>query len=386
MSGPLTGVRVLDLTRVLSGPFATLMLADLGADVIKVESVGVGDIMRAARGPQRNGLTAAFANLNRGKRSVALDFRSDAAVEVVCRLASRADVLVENFRPGVADAMGIGPGRLRALNPRLIYVAISGYGTRSPASTEPAYDSIIQARTGLATLQGPNPDQPAVVRTVIGDKVPAYMTTQAILAALYARERGRSGQTIEVPMFDTTLYYLWPDSAGALTFVDGATGGVPFGGLGLTATADGAIAFHVISPREQANVHAALGLDPDDPTSRNRWPEVIGTLTTAEAVDRLRSHGVGCSATRRLEEVLDDEHVVATELMHEWEHPGVGLLRYPRHPVSYETTQAEQRDFVPGLGEHTREVLREVGYSDVEIDGLRASSAVDGFPAEPSSR
>jgi CoA:oxalate CoA-transferase len=203
MTGPLDGVRVLDLSRVMSGPFASAMLADLGADVVKVEAAGAGDIMRHMGGHQRGGLNAIFLGLNRGKRSLAVDFRHPAGVELVRELASSADVLIENFRPGVCDSMGLGPDELLGANRRLVYVSISGFGTDSPSAAEPAYDTMIQGRSGLVARQKRGTSgTPDLVRSYVVDKVAGFFAVQAVLAALLARGGDGNGQFISVPMYD----------------------------------------------------------------------------------------------------------------------------------------------------------------------------------------
>ncbi len=214
MNGPLAGFRVLDLSRVLSGPVATVLLADQGADVIKVEPIG-GDVVRAMGG---GGLTPGFLSANRGKRSIALDLHSEAGIAVVKRLAQDADVFVQNFRPGAIEGMGLGVDVLRTANPRLLYVSISGFGESGPYAHKRVYDPVIQALSGLADLQAED-DRPRMVRTVIPDKTTGLTTAQAITAGLLARERTGVGQHIKVAMLDAMIAYLWPEGLGGLTRV-----------------------------------------------------------------------------------------------------------------------------------------------------------------------
>ena len=216
MTGPLSGFRILDLSRVLSGPVATALLADQGADVIKVEPLG-GDVVRALGG---GGLTPGFLSANRGKRSIALDLHTDAGIAVVKRLARNADVFVQNFRPGAIEGMGLGADVLRAENERLLYVSISGFGESGPYAHKRVYDPVIQALCGLADLQAESEhDRPRMVRTVIPDKTTGLTAAQAITAGLLARERTGTGQHIKVAMLDAMIAYLWPEGLGGLTRV-----------------------------------------------------------------------------------------------------------------------------------------------------------------------
>ena len=216
MSGPLSGIRVLDLSRVLSGPLATTLLADQGAEVIKVEGFG-GDVVRAMGG---GGLTAGFLAANRGKKSIAVDLHGEAGIDVIKRLAASVDVFVQNFRPGAAEGLGVGAETIQAINPRIVYCSISGFGEKGPYSHKRVYDPVIQSLSGLADLQAADAnDRPRMVRTVIPDKTTGLTAAQAITAALLARERTGEGQHVKVAMLDVMVSYLWAEGLNGLSKV-----------------------------------------------------------------------------------------------------------------------------------------------------------------------
>ncbi|MEE4280632.1 MAG: CoA transferase, partial [Pseudomonadales bacterium] len=216
--GPLDGVRVLDLTSMISGPVATMMLADQGADVIKVEALS-GDLVRGA-GPNRSGITATFISSNRSKRSLALDLKSQAGAKILRELVATADVFVQNFRPGTIERMGFGEDAVREICPDIIYVSISGFGESGPYAHQRVYDPVIQALSGLAAIQADGETgRPKMIRTIIPDKTTAVTAAQAITAALFARERKGVGQHVRLAMLDTMLAYLWPEGMSGYTLV-----------------------------------------------------------------------------------------------------------------------------------------------------------------------
>ncbi len=219
MPGPLDGIRVLDFSAVISGPYATMILADQGADVIKIEPPGTGDFTRAA-GNQSGGLSATFLNNNRNKRSLVINLKSPAGVEVVKRLASQCDVLVQNFRPGVVEHLGIGEEAIRGVAPEIVYVSISGFGEVGPYAQKPVYDPIVQALSGLASVQGgSDQNRPRLVRTILPDKLTAVTAAQAITAALLSRARSGQGQHVRLSMLDAVVAFLWSSDMGGQTYV-----------------------------------------------------------------------------------------------------------------------------------------------------------------------
>lgn len=390
MSGPLTGFRILDLSRVLSGPVATALLADQGADVIKVEPLG-GDVVRALGG---SGLTPGFLSANRGKRSIALDLHTDAGIAVVKRLALDADVFVQNFRPGAIEGMGLGPDVLRAANERLLYVSISGFGESGPYAHKRVYDPVIQALCGLADLQAEGEhDRPRMVRTVIPDKTTGLTAAQAITAGLLARERTGAGQHIKVAMLDAMIAYLWPEGLGGLTRV-GDEALVKTGQRSkdlIFETKDGYITAGAISNKEWRGLCTALEhpewMDDerfDTPIARMRnlkvrldmTAEVLRGRTSAEWLQRLDAEDVPCAPVLTRPEVITQEQVRANKLIFEYDHPGLGRVRQPRPAAQFDATPPATEPIAPTLGEHGRAILAEHGYSEGEIDALISSGVM----------
>jgi crotonobetainyl-CoA:carnitine CoA-transferase CaiB-like acyl-CoA transferase len=399
MAGPLDGVRILDATTMLSGPWATMILADQGADVIKIEACGKGDHVRSL-GNARAGMSAMFLNINRNKRSLAIDLKSQAGVKAIKELAAGADVFVQNFRPGVVDRLGIGEPVLRAINPNLIYVSIAGFGEKGPWSGKPVYDPIIQAVSGLTTVQaGSDAERPRLVRTVLPDKVSAIVAAQSIAAALFARERNGQGQHVRLSMLDAILYFLWASDMGSQTYPDQEVrpqDAASFIDL-IYQTADGYMTVAVMSDKEWAGVTRALErpdwlADPRfaSPAARDRHvderlrmtQEVLRTRTTAEWMALFEANDVPCAPALTRGEVVNHPQVVANQIIIEQAHHAAGLLRQTRPPARFEGTPSEMRRGAPLLGEHSVEILREIGWNSGLIQELMAQKIVEAPPVE----
>jgi crotonobetainyl-CoA:carnitine CoA-transferase CaiB-like acyl-CoA transferase len=395
MSGPLEGVRVLDLTGVVSGPFATMFLADQGADVLKIEPIG-GDITRRSRATiDRAGeFSALFISSNRGKRSLSVDAKSDAGREVLARLVARADVLVQNFRPGTMERLGLGADELRKRHPRLIYVSISGVGDGGPYVRKRVYDPISQGLSGFADIQSqPVTNRPQMIRTIVADKTTAVFTAQAVASALYAREKTGNGDHIHVAMLDVMISYLWPEGMMQHTVVVGeAAAADPNDRPDLVfKTLDGYLTCGTISDSEWQGFCKAIG-DPQlaqderfaTPTARslnaaariNKMQEYIGRHTTAEWLERLDAADVPCAPILRRSEIIHNEQVVAREIITEFDQPGVGRVRQPKPAAQFAVNRSAIKGPAPRIGEHTREVLRELAYSDDDIDKMIAEKSV----------
>lgn len=395
MSGPLKGVRVLDLTGVVSGPYATMFLADQGADVLKIEPIG-GDITRRSRAPidKAGEFSALFISSNRGKRSLSIDVKSEAGREVMAKLVAQSDVLVQNFRPGTTERLGLGPEELRKLHPRLIYVSISGVGDSGPYVKKRVYDPIIQALSGFADIQSqPVTNRPQMIRTIVCDKTTAVFTAQAVAAALYAREKTGQGDHIQVAMLDTMISYLWPEGMMQYTVVGAeATTMDPNDRPDLVfKTLDGYITAGTISDSEWQGFCKASG-DPElakderfatpggrfvNATARiNKMQDYIGQRTTAEWLERLDAADVPCAPILRRGEIIHNEQVVARGLIQEFEQPSVGLVRQPKPAARFEVNEAVIGGPAPRVGEHSRTVLEELGYSAAAIDKMVADKAV----------
>jgi crotonobetainyl-CoA:carnitine CoA-transferase CaiB-like acyl-CoA transferase len=400
-TGPLAGIRVVDLTTVISGPVCTMLLADQGADVIKVEPPG-GDIARRTAG---NGeFTAMFVSSNRGKRSIALDLKKPEAIAAVRRLIAKADVLVQNFRPGTLDRLGLGEPAMRALNPALIYASISGVGETGPYVDKRVYDPIIQSLSGLADVQADRiTGRPQMVRTIVADKTTAVFAAQAICAALFSRERAGpnqgKGQHIRLSMLDTMVAYIWPEAMTQYVVV-----GQEGGGVNPTArpdlifkTLDGYITVGSVSNDEWKGLCEVLGKPEwvDDP--RFRTPaqrganaaerltlvgEILATGTSADWLAKLDVADVPCAPVLTRAQVLDDPQVINNGLIETFEQPGLGRVRQPRPAARFAETPAAIGGPAPRIGEDTRAVLAELGYAPGEIEKLVASGAAKAAVAE----
>ena len=404
MAGPLDGIRIIDLTAMLAGPWATMILGDQGADVIKVEAPGRGDHTRSL-GHRAHGLPANFLNINRSKRSVTIDLKTEAGRGLLLDLARDADVLVQNFRPGVVERLGVGEADIRAVAPDIVYVSISGFGEKGPFAAKPTYDPIIQALSGLTTVQGGSDDaRPRLVRTVLPDKLTAMTAAQAIAAALFARERTGTAQHVRLSMLDSVLSFLWASDMGAQTFVDRPVSNqraASFIDL-IYETKDGHMTVSTMSDKEWAALTRAVERpdlleDPrfQSPALRDRnindrlalVQDIMKTRTTADWLTRLEAENVPCAPALTRSEVVENAQVVASEILLEFDHPHAGRLRQTRPAARFEGTPVTIRRGAPRLGEHTDEVLVDLlGLSDAEIAALRVNGAIgDESPTEDAA-
>ena len=387
MSGPLSGIKIIDLSSVISGPVATVLLADQGADVIKVEAPQ-GDIVRRM-GLGKHNLSPAFVSANRGKRSICIDLKAAAGVSVVKKLIAGADVFIQNFRPGAIERMGLSWDVLSALNPRLLYVSVSGFGETGPYAHKRVYDPVIQALTGLPDVQADSAtSRPKMVRTIIPDKVSALTTAQAITAGLLERERGSGeGQHIKVAMIDATISFLWPEALGGLTMVGGEKN-VRRGQLAqdlIFETKDGFITCGAVSDSEWKGMCAALEqphwLDDErfnTPMGRvanakeriDSMGDVLKSRTSADWLERLDANDVPCAPVLTRPEILENEQIKANKLISQYEHPGLGQIRQPRPGAKFSRSEIRKEPIAPALGQHSQEILRDLGLSEAEIKQL----------------
>lgn len=389
MPGPLHGYRIVDLTAMISGPLATMILADQGADVIKVENPDGGDHTRAANN-RRNGFSASFLNNNRNKRSLTLDLKDPKARDALLRLVATADVFVQNFRPGVAERMGLGETVLRAVKPDLVYVSISGFGETGPFAGKPVYDPLVQAMSGLATIQaGSDHERPRLVRTIVPDKLTAISASQAITAALLARERTGQGQHVRISMLEAVIAFLFASDMGSQTFVGDEfpqQEAASFIDL-IYETATTYISAAVQSDKEWLALTRVLDMpewleDPrfKTPALRQRHindrlimtQEVLLTRPAAEWLERLTNEGVPCAPVLTRSEMIQDPQVLATGIVIETEHEAAGRLRQARPAARFSVTPASIRRGGPALGEHNHAILAELGYTAAEISALQA--------------
>ena len=400
MAGPLAGVRVIDLTTVISGPVCTMLLADQGADVIKIEPPG-GDIARRTAGTGE--FTAMFVSSNRGKRSIALDLKQPAAIDVVRRLVASADVLVQNFRPGTMERLGLDEPTMRALNPRLVYGSISGVGETGPYAKKRVYDPIIQSLSGLADVQADQATgRPRMVRTIVADKTTAVHAAQAVCAALFSRERSGVGQHVRLSMLDTMVAFIWPEAMTQYTVIGREGAGTnPTARPDLIyATQDGYITAGSVSDAEWRGLAGVIGKPEwiDDPRFRSPAQrsanaaeritlvgEILSTNASQYWLERLDAADVPCAPVLARSQVAADPQVIHNGLIETLDQPGLGALRQPRPAARFERTPAAIGGPAPAIGEHTDEILSELGFSADAIAALKASQAAKaaaGMPAK----
>jgi crotonobetainyl-CoA:carnitine CoA-transferase CaiB-like acyl-CoA transferase len=372
-----------------------MFLADQGADVIKIEPLG-GDITRRSRQSisVSGEFSALFVSSNRGKRSLALDLKRPEAAKIMRKLITRSDVLVQNFRPGTMERLGFGEAALRELNPRLIYVSISGAGESGPYAKKRVYDPIIQGLSGFADLQAePKTRRPQMIRTIVADKTTAIFAAQAVTAALFARERTGEGQHIRLAMLDTMIAYLWPEAMTQYTVVgQEATTADPTARPDLIfETADGYITVGTISDSEWQGFCAASGRsglaeDPRFNTPGVRaanaterillMAEIIKERSTAEWLRRLDANDVPSAPVLRRNEVIANEQVLARELIVEMDHPDIGLVRQPVPAARFDRTPARIQGPAPRVGEHSAAILTEIGLEATEIERMATEKIV----------
>ena len=394
MSGPLTGYRVIDVTQMLSGPMATMMLGDQGADVIKIEPPDIGDLTRALGGKARP-ISPFFSTLNRNKRSVVLNLKDPAGVALLKRLVAEADVFVQNFRPGTAERLGFGEDVLRQVKEDLIYVSISGFGEKGPYVHKRVYDPVIQALSGLTDIQAdPDTGRPRMIRLVLPDKVTALTAAQAITAALLARERTGEGQHVRLAMLDAVVSFLWHEGMTQYTFMgpDIGVARPPDTRDLIFETADGYITAAAVSDKEWQGMTRALERpewleDPrfSTPASRVKYADVRLEMTaevlkerpSAEWLERLDTEQVPSAPVNRKPDVLTDPQVHANDLIVESDHPHAGHMRQARPAARFEGTPTELlRQPAPLLGEQTDTVLAELGLSAARLAELREAGTI----------
>jgi crotonobetainyl-CoA:carnitine CoA-transferase CaiB-like acyl-CoA transferase len=390
--GPLAGVRVIDLTTVVMGPFATQILAELGAEVVKVES-REGDNMRHV-GPSRHpGMGHIFLHTGRGKRSLVLDLKDPRGRAALLALAARADVLVYNVRPQAMARLGLDYAALRAANPRILYVGCYGYSQRGPYAAKPAYDDLIQAAAGVPSLlwrQGS--DVPRYAPVLLADRLTGLHVVYAVTAALFQRERTGRGQAVEVPMYESAAHFVLGDHLGGATFDP------PLGDTGYArllaehrrpyATRDGHVCVLIYNDKQWQSFFAALGepermAEPRFATHANRAEridevyafvaETMKTRTTAEWLALFERADVPAVRMNSIEDILADPHLAAEGFFALEEHPSEGRVRRMGTPTDWSETPPVPPAPAPRLGEHSREVLREAGYDDAAIDALVAA-------------
>ncbi len=394
-SGPLSGIRVLDLTTVIMGPYGTRILGDMGADVIKIESPE-GDSFRAYGPARHEGMGGSILNLHRNKRSVGLDLKDAQGSAALRMLIATADVLVHNLRPKAAARLGLEWSAVAAINPRIVLCAARGFSEAGPYGDKAAYDDLMQAGSGFAALNQEVYGEPRYAPTAWCDKIAGQAIVNAVLAALLYRERGGTGQQVEVPMFETAIDFMLAEHFGAGAFEP------PMGPPGFARqlsprrkpyrTLDGWACILPYSDRNWQDFFAFIGHSGADDPRYATMPLRVQNVdslyalleehaqrhTTAQWMAFCDGVSIPCMPVLRLDQLKDDPHVVAVGLMETAEHPTEGRYRQVRSPMRFSVTPYELRHHAPRVGEHTREVLLEAGLGEQEVAALVASAASHG--------
>jgi crotonobetainyl-CoA:carnitine CoA-transferase CaiB-like acyl-CoA transferase len=394
-AGPLAGVRIIDLTSVMMGPYATMLLGDYGADVIKVESPD-GDVMRHAAPMKHPRMGAMYLQGNRNKRSIVLDLKKPGGRDALLRLAARADVFVHNVRPAAMARLKLGATDLLAINPRLVYASLHGFGETGPYAGRPAYDDLIQGLTALPALTGSITGEPRYSPATMADRIVGLNALHAILAALFHRERSGEGQAIEIPMFETMAQFVLGDHMGGRSFEP------PIGPPGYSRllspdrrpcqTSDGYICALVYSDKQWKAFFEAIGLvDEKDRDPRlngisaraqnydfvyDWFSQMMKTKTTAEWLKFFTEADIPHAPLRDLDSLIDDPHLDAVGLIRTIEHPTEGTLRVAGPAATWSKTPPSIRHHPPRVGEHGRDILREAGLTDDEIAALASEGAL----------
>lgn len=391
MAGPFDGIRVIDLTTIYSGPICASILGDQGADVIKVESP-TGDWIRGALNVQRNGVGGSFAMMNRNKRSIVIDLSQDDGKEVLRTLIKDADLVIENFRPGVMERLGVGYDSLKQINPTLVFASINGMGASGPYANRRVYDAIVQSVSGIAALQAdPHIERPVMVNSLMCDKLTSMTAAQAISAALFARERHGIGQRIDIAMLEAALFFTWPDNMLNHTFVGDD---VPFSPPLMHTnfvrkTADGYVCTMPVQEAEWIGLFNALQLPNlllderflkedgiDNDAMQIEINRAFEQFQTAVIMPALEDNQVPFAKINARDEVVTDPQVVAMEALIEFEHPFAGPMRQARPPARFSETPAGIFRCSPELGEHTAQVLLEAGFAQDKIKDLKSRQVV----------
>ena len=395
-AGALDGIKVLDLTAVVLGPLATQILGDYGADVVKVEPT-TGDMIRTNGVSLNPGMSSIFLTLNRNKRSLAMDLKKPESAEVMRRLIAWADVLITNMRPAAMARLGYGYEQAAAINPRLVYCASPGFGQDGPDKARPAFDDVIQAGCGLAALVSEGLDEPMLVPSLIADKTTGMAVVNAVLAALFHRERTGRGQYVEVPMLEVMTAFTLAEHMGGMNFVPTAGPAgykrITAGGRKPMPTKDGHIALlpytaahwqAFFAAVDRLDVFERLGVADRHTRNANiqqiyrELAAITRTRTSAEWLALCYEKDIPATAITPLDQIPDHPHLQAVGMFEEVDHPTEGRLRQMKPPVAFSDSPASVRRQAPKVGQHNAEVLAELGFAEGEIAALAAAGALSG--------
>ena len=391
-SKPLNGVKVIELSNMITCSLAAMTMASQGAEVIKVEPPIIGDKMRPL-GTQKNGVSGFFHNCNRGKRSLAIDLKSEAGVEALKKLASKSDVLMHNYRPNVMDKLGLGSEVLRKINPKLIYIAVSGFGTKGPMANLPAFDHVIQGFAGFTDLQSSDENSFDFIKTFICDKVTAYTVCQAATAALLARTNTNEGQHIDISMLHACLSFMWPDGMMHRTLkdedrIDMSPGSEYFQTINYT---DGGVALAALTDEHYEVVLPMLGypelvgksIFSSIPSRMTNMKEVLKTYANPrkdigvdKALEILTAADIPCSLCIKRDEIETVEQIKAIGALETYVTNAMGKLTVTTPPILFEGKSTSHAEPSPLLGEHSSDILKEIGWDDSKINKLIDSGDV----------
>ena len=388
---PLEGVTILEFSTMITASFAAMQMCEQGARVIKVEPLNAGDPLRYI-GASKGGISSLFANCNRGKEAIRVDIKTEAGQALIREMIPEIDVVIHNFRPGVMDKLGLGSDDLRSLNPSLIYTAISGFGTKGPKSSSPAYDPIIQAQSGITATQGKQ--EPAFFRTLICDKITAYTACQAVTSALYFREKTGEGQHIDLSMLDSGLFFIFPDGFQNHTLLDEDVAPQPLL-IDLlyesTVTKDGAVTISAGNADQQMRSLIAMGMEHlladerfDDMQKLLTNIDVFKSLvageylkyTTDEVIAKMAEADVPCARFLDRDEVLAQEQLQANGSVDVIDHPLMGSMRVVKSPPRFGGEVLEAGSPSPDHGQHTRQVLASFSVEATRIEKMFGDGVV----------
>ena len=370
-SKPLEGIKIIEISTIVTASLATMMMADQGAEVIKIEQSGIGDPMRYL-GTQKGGVSALFANCNRGKKSIDLNLKEKGDLEIVKKLISDADILINNFRPGVMEKIGLGESDCKKINSNLIYASINGFGNSGPYSSAPAYDHVVQAMAGVTDIQS-DLDEPAYIKTLLCDKITAYTVCQSLSSALFKRERTGIADRLSLSMIDSAVFFLWPDGMMNHTLLDDDVVTLP----PLTKTynlykcKDGFLSIAALSDAQWFGIFRALGLPEyiederfNNPFARSenmvelvKSLTIFETLTVDDALQKLQDEDVPCSKTISLEELMTHPQIEANNLFQFINSDVQGEIRALRYPTKFDGNEMFNGNPAPALGEHKQEII-----------------------------
>ena len=391
--GPLEGIKIIDISTIVSGPLAASMLGDQGAEVIKIEPPYKGENARVM-GPIKEGSGTLFATVNRSKRSLAMDLKKAESKKIIYKLIESADIIIDNFRPGALDRLGLDFNSIKNFNPRIIQMSITGYGETGPYSKRRVYDPLIQATAGVCDAQSID-GHPKYMKTLMCDKITSLTAAQAMTAALFKREKTNKGQRVTLSMLDTALYFMWSDSMYNYSWHGDDWAPIPniADFYEPVKTKDGHIALVAINDSEFSGVLKAIGRedlleDERFSTTENRLMNVVemqeillnaySEFTSDELVERMEENDVPAAKINRREDIFSDPQVINNSSIINTKNNGEKIIKGPKPPANFLDDECDEPKFMPALGQHSSEILKEYGFSNDEINSLIEKKIIQG--------